>query len=703
MAVKKKKAKAKSRAPKLAAGYEKHKLASAALEAEKSRSGRDIAPIPAVVNPERKERCRESLERFCREYLPQKFYLPWSEDHRKAISKIEASFMSGGLFAFAMPRGGGKSALVVAGYLWAMLFAHQEFVFVLGSDEAHAADLLQAGKSELENNGGLLEDFPEVCYPVRRMEGIAQRANGQLCEGKRTHLGWKEKELIFPTIRGSKCSGAIIAVSGLTGGFRGTTYTRTDGRTVRPGAVICDDPQTDESAKSPTQVDEREMLINGAVLGLAGPGQNIAAVMPCTVIAKDDLSDRLLNRDKNPAWQGERAQMLYGWPTHENLWEQYKKIRDDSLRAGTGLAEATAFYSANREAMDEGCTAAWPVRKNKDEISAIQHAMNLCFKLGKRAFFAEYQNDPQAADDDERHHALTADQIAAKANGSERFIVPKEATKLVAFVDVQKELLYYAILALEDDFTGHICDYGTYPDQHVPTFAKVNVKRTLMDSEHADRFEESLVSGLGSLCSLILSKQWQREDGGIMSINRCLVDAHWGESTHLVRSFCRTSAHAAVLTPSFGTYIGARSLPLSERVLKRGDRSGTCWVAPAPKPGMPRHCTFDTNFYKTFLQSRLAQKPGGGGNFSIFGDPEDHPLLTSHLTSEYSVETIGRGRTVFEWAQLPSRPDNDLLDCVVGCCVAGSMEGARLAELPRTAPIIRRKIRMSDLQKARNV
>ena len=53
-------------------------------------------------------------------------------------------------------------------------------------------------------------------------------------------------------------------------------------------------------------------------------------------------------------------------------------------------------------------------------------------------------------------------------------------------------------------------------------------------------------------------------------------------------------------------------------------------------------------------------------------------MLVDHLTSEYGVTTSGRGRTVVEWKLKPGRPDNHLLDCVVGCHVVASMLGVKL-------------------------
>ncbi len=54
---------------------------------------------------------------------------------------------------------------------------------------------------------------------------------------------------------------------------------------------------------------------------------------------------------------------------------------------------ATEYYRQHRNEMDAGAVIAWPERYNHDELSAIQHAMNLRLQ-DEAAFFAEYQNEP---------------------------------------------------------------------------------------------------------------------------------------------------------------------------------------------------------------------------------------------------------------------------------------------------------------------
>lgn len=679
-------------------GYKRHRDRMGKSQRQKSRSARDIAPLPKVANAARRARCAESFEAFCAAYFPETFCLPWSDDHRTAIAKIEKSVRTGGLFAYAMPRGSGKTSLINAAIIWALLYGLRKFITIVASDGPAATEILDTVKSELECNEALAEDFPEACHPVRRLEGIAQRAKGQLYNGQRTHVEWTDDRIVLPTIKGSICSAGIIQGAGITGRIRGMKFTRPDGKTVRPDLIVIDDPQTDESAKSPTQVAYREKIIKTAVLGLAGPGKEIAGFCPCTVIAPDDLADRLLDRTKHPQWQGERCKLLYGWPKREDLWDQYAKIRADAQRAGDkDAAAATDFYRTKQQAMDEGATAAWPARKFPHELNAVQHAMNLYFDSGREAFLAEFQNEPPRAKD-ESEQTLTEQQVLDKATGRLKGVVPLEATRLVAMVDVQQDVLFYGVLALQDDFSGHVVDYGTYPEQKSEIFTKSNLRRTLRQAEKAASWEEGLKRGLDSLSSLLLGRDWKREDGSVARIDRCLVDAHWGESTDLVRAFCRQSNFASVLTPSFGMFVGASSLPICDRPAKEGERLGLNWRMPAPRPGQIRHVTFDTNFWKTFFTGRVQQQAGGAGSLTLFGDAQDHRLIAQHWLAEYPVTVEGRGRRVSEWKLIPGR-DNDLLDVFVGCCVAGSIAGASLAELKQAKSRPRKRVRLSELQR----
>ena len=680
-------------------GYEVVKESARARNAALSASGRDIGDLPEVVHPRRKKRARKSFEVFCRSYFPQTFHLPWSPDHLKAIGRIETGVLRGGLFAFAMPRGSGKTSLCETACIWAMLIGAREFVCLIGSDEGHAQEMLDSIKAELEANDRLLEDFPEAVYPIHCLEGIANRCAGQLYQGRRTHICWTAREIVLPTIPDSPASGAVIRVAGLEGRIRGMKFKRPDGASVRPSLVILDDPQTDESARSAAQCQKRESILAGAVLGLGGPGKKIAGVMPCTVIRPGDMADRILDREKHPEWQGERTKMVYAFPTNEKLWATYAQIRADSLVSGSDGSEATEFYRKHRAEMDAGSEVAWPQRHHPDELSAIQHAMNLRLQ-DEAAFFAEYQNEPLPEDEGDPD-MLTADQIAAKTNGMRHGEVPVGATHVTAFIDVQKECLFYLVCAWEEDFTGYVIDYGTWPPQKRAYFTLRDVTRTLGRSFPNAGLEGSIYAGLEKLTEELLGKEWRRDDGAAMRVERCLIDANWGQSTDVVYQFCRQSAHSAVLLPSHGRYVGASSVPFAEYKRKAGDRVGHHWRIPNVKGRRAvRHAVVDTNYWKSFVNARLAVPMGDPGCLSLFGrKAAEHRLLADHLTAEYRVKTEGRGRTVDEWKPRAGNPDNHWFDCLVGCAVAGSIQGAVLFGTEAREQARRQRVRLSDLQR----
>ncbi|MCL4198910.1 MAG: phage terminase large subunit family protein [Phycisphaerales bacterium] len=673
-----------------------------------SFTGRDIDALPMISDPSRKEACRRNFRLFCERYFPQTFHLAWSPDHLKVVARIEQAVLEGGLFAMAMPRGSGKTSLCETACLWALLYGHRDFVALIGSDEEHAGQMLESIKAELENSEALLHDFPEACFPIHRLDGIHQRAAGQLFEGSQTHIGWTAHEIVLPTVPGSLPSGGIIRVAGITGRIRGMKYKRPDGRSVRPSLVLIDDPQTDESARSPSQCATRERILAGAILGLAGPGRKIAGLMTLTVVRPDDLADRLLDRDKHPQWQGQRTKMVYSFPSREQLWAEYARLRAEGLRADEGITRATEFYGQNRAEMDEGAEVAWPDRFNHDELSAIQHAMNLRLQ-DEAAFWAEYQNEPlpesTALDED----LLTAEQISAKLSGHERGEVPIGSSLLTMFIDVQAKALFWLIVAWEEDFTGNVIEYGTEPDQKEAYFTLRDIRRTLAAASPRAGLEGAVYAGLERLTDAMLGREWKRDDGAMVRIDRCLIDANWGQSSDVVYQFCRQSRHANLVMPSHGRYVGASSIPFSEYKRKRGDRVGLNWRIPViTGKRAVRHVVFDTNYWKSFVQARLAVPMGDPGCLALFGrtggasyrTATNHQLLAEHLTSEYRVKTQGRGRTVDEWKLRVDGLDNHWLDGLVGCAVAASMHGAVLYGTD-TRPAARRRIRLSDLQGGR--
>ncbi|MDD5698798.1 MAG: phage terminase large subunit family protein [Victivallaceae bacterium] len=678
-----------------ARSYEQRREAERRRQAEQSQSGRNIGPLPEIIDPERKADCERNFRLFCECYFPETYSLPWSPDHLKAIARIEQAVLLGGLYALAMSRGSGKSTITETACLWAMLYGHRDFVVLISATETAALEMLESIKTEFMRNELLAEDFPEAVFPILCLGGIANRCAGQLYRGKRTMISWTANEIVLPTVEGSKASGAIIRVAGITGRIRGMKFKRPDKATpVRPSLVIIDDPQTSESASSHEQTRKRVRVLSGDVLGLAGPGQKISGIMPCTVIRPGDMADQILDKKTHPDWNGERTKMVYKFPENQKLWEKYADIRADCLREKGDFSDATEFYREHREEMDKGAIVSWEARYNHDELSAIQHAMNLKFQ-DEAAFFAEYQNEPMPEDLNE-DAIMSAGEIAAKLNNMKRGEIPVGATFLTLFIDVQKELLYYLVAAWEECFSGYVVDYGVYPEQRRKYFLLRDAHPTLQDAAPGSGLEGSVYAGLEALTDELLSREWPRDDGAMMKVDRCLIDANWGQTTDVIYQFCRQSTHAAVLLPSHGRYIGAGSKPMNEYRKQPGDRIGHNWMIPNVRGKRAiRHALFDANYWKSFIHARFAVAMGDKSCLSLFGNqPATHQLLSEHLTAEYRTRTEGRGRKVDEWKIRPDASDNHWLDCLVGCAVTASMLGAALPEFGNAGKPLRPRKRI---------
>jgi hypothetical protein len=651
-----------------AARYDDIKSRTGERSRRVSAAGRDIGPPPAVVDPARRDSCRLDFRLFCETYAAESFPLAWSPDHLTAIGKIEGAVLRGELFAFAMPRGSGKTTLCEWACLWALLNGHRQFITLIGSDQSIAEQMLDSIKSHLEQNDLLAADYPEATYPIRALEGINARARGQTIEGRPTKIEWTADQITLATVPGGASSGAAVRVAGITGRIRGLRHTRPDGKTIRPDLVLIDDPQTDESAASPSQCATRERTLSGAILGLAGPGKRIAGLCTVTVIRTDDLADRLLDRQKHPSWQGERTKLVYEWPDAEDDWSQYAELRREGQRDGTGTGAADDYYRQRQAAMDAGSRVAWAERKAPDELSAIQHAWNLRIDRGEAAFNAEFQNSPLA--DDITTDKLDKRQLVLRSTNIARGIVPAGHTKLTAFVDVQDRLLYWLVASWSESFGGHVVAYGAHPDQGSSFFEAGSARKTLALASPGAGFEAALRAGLDETARLLLARDWPREDGVPMRISQLMVDANWGQSTAVVRNFARSSPFAAQILPSRGKGVGASGTPMGPRK-NRGDRAGLNWLVGKTAEGTQIEAAYDTNFWKTFVSGRL--RLGLGDPEAIMLHAGNHEMLIEHLVAEFPVRVEARGRSVDEWKSVAR--ENHWWDCLVGCAVAASITG----------------------------
>ena len=454
--------------------------------------------------------------------------------------------------------------------------------------------------------------------------------------------------------------------------MRGAQKTLPSGKIQRPDAALIDDPQTRESALSPKQCHDREMIVAADVKGMAGPeGHPVYSLMTCTVIAADDMADRILNNEKHPEWASVRAAFIKKWPKNMEMWHQY----GDTLRRCWANKqppdEATKYYQDNREEMDEGAEVYWEDRIDRPYVSALQTAMSLWIK-DPIAFMAEYQNDPQDMMETDECIYVSAKDIREKTSSLEEFELPHDTVELVAYIDVQLDVLIYSVMAICQGFRRYVVHSGTFPDQKRSYWTKAQLANRL--SDHWGSPTEGWVEGLRELSGRLTAIPWKiGEQHKLLQFGG--IDAAFGDSTDSVFRFCRDYG-GGIWTPCFGVGITASRNPIchgsdQKAWQKRHVDWGAHWYIKRDADRRHNAIHFDANFYKSLVHNGLATPEGDNGSLQLYD--ADHYLIADHLRAEFPTMTHGRGRDVVEWKIRPGQ-DNDLFDCISACGMLGAVK-----------------------------
>lgn len=251
--------------------YQRRKQRAADASRQHSQSGRDIGSIPSCADEALRAECDASLQVFLETCFPAAFRLGWSDDHITLISELQKVIEAGGFRAVGMPRGTGKSTIIMRAMVWAICRRLHRFAVIAAANAGKAEKLLRDIVTEVSNNQFLFELYPEICYPFRKLEGVANRARGQLYQGKSTNILTNNKIVCFAQLDDYPGTGAIVTASGLMEAVRGALHTLPDGAVIRPSMLLCDDFQTRESAMSPVQCHNRIEVIQNDLVGMAGP------------------------------------------------------------------------------------------------------------------------------------------------------------------------------------------------------------------------------------------------------------------------------------------------------------------------------------------------------------------------------------------------------------------------------------------------
>jgi len=657
---------------------QRHRNLVAQKSRENTRSVQEIAPLPPMKNPPRRMACRKDLKAFCTTYFPKWFYLPFSSGHEQVIERLEDMLIrGGGKLALACPRGFGKTTLFVAAVIWAVLYGYCRYIVIIGANGKLAKKIINNIKFALTQNRELRGDFPEALYPFYKLEGGAGKARGQRYLGELTGIEWKDEYIVFPNIPGSAASGAMLYCVGISGAIRGNNKTMPDGSIARPDCVLLDDPQTEASARSTKQVDNRAEIIDKTISGLVGPAENLSMLMACTIIEEGDLSSRYLDHRQKPRWRGLKFKMVEQMPTNMKLWEQYRDLRNEDE------SKATMFYKSHHTEMNRGAVVPWKENYTVDELDALQYAMNV-WAENPVTFASEYQNEPMRPD--QGAMVVPARVIRRRLNGLDHQTLPLDAQTLTGFIDVHDDLLYYSVVAWSDNFTGYVIDYGTYPKQIRRVFSKGETG--LITMSRSDQRKDGVIqAGLTALIKELMSTHWYVEGDTVrgsacgasenIAFSKLLIDT--GYKPQIVENAIRLAVgRSTVVVPAKGKSIKAVNLPMKEWKRKSGEVHGNHWIESTP-PGRARTITVDTNFWKCQVHDAFRLLPGTPGSLTLWGrDSETHRMFSEHMNAEVAKLVESGGNSLYEWQDTPN--DNHFFDCIVGSMIAASRLGIKSAE-----------------------
>jgi len=627
---------------------------------------------PKPRNKRRRDICAEDPVKFMQTYGAHSFYLDFTPGQLEEVRIAEAVIRHGGSYAFAAPRGDGKTTRIEWLTIWAVVNGYHRCVVPVGADAGAAEQIMDNIKFELLTNDLLAEDYPEICVPARLADDSPQRAKTLTLNGESIRFQWGTDSIVLPSIPGSKSRGSVIIPRGLTGRLRGMKFKIEGVGDIRPTLFLLDDPQNDISARSPSQCKHREKLVLGAVLGSGGPTDAISAFMPCTIIEEGDLAARFLDRESKPEWHGTTRAMVVQFPdsirkTWEKspdmlpkVWREYDEMRKDEFRAGEIIpVKANRFYKKNIVALEEGSEVDNPQRIHPACITALQTAMNLYFDRGREVFFAEYQNSPESISAMEIN--ISPSIVASRVNGFQMYEVPADAAFLVSMADVNYVGLNYAVIAFTNDLTAYIVDYGKYPE---------GFRRLVTKGATEHEANRKVADGVKKLHDM-LSERMYLQNNEPRAIDLQLFDANfWTKTIHAaIRSIRRPRQVMADRGTESKKYYPART------AIAVGKAKHQCHIEKATLSGV-NQVRHNADYWRMYAQKALMVEPGIPGSLSFYGNAAStHSRISEEICAEILRRYVPGEPELYAWGRVPNQA-NDLLDAVVGCYRAAVILGA---------------------------
>lgn len=640
------------------------------------------------LDPKRRASCEMDPLLFGKTYFPDDFYLPFSDQHRIEAEKLKQAVIKKAWFANADRRGGGKSTRARMFVVWGIAYGHVRFPLLITATSKSAERNRDAIIKKFMYSQPLIEDFPELCLPFLFCRGKGQSANHMLWKGEPAECKAAVDRLVVPNLdcKWSQCTQSVLQFTSMQGEIRGNSHALPDGGTLRPDLAICDDPQTRQTARSKSETETLENTIKSDVAYCNGPDKKIGLIVPCTVIYKDDLADKLLDRKLNPQFHGERTQFMISFPKNMEWWERYGDLRAEMQmndRSEEAIDNAcNDLYRRERQVADEGAQVSWDYAFTEAEISAVQHGMNR-WLASPSAFSAEYQNNPTNESKDDTF-VLETRVVARRYSGYQKQMLPDWTQLVVASIDVSESVLWWSVNAFAMDFTASTVSYGVFPDQK-RRYVTLSMVQKPMQDYWAEKLGKPIGLGaairlsLDTMLKTFIQTDWTTQGGRSVPCSAIMIDVGYKESRSVIYELAKLPDYKGIVHPCKGmpTSPDRPNIWNPASKPKQGERRGHHWRQVPMEDGPQTQ--FDPNVWKTVVGEALVTEPGDPGALTVFTTDKvsTHEMWADQMTVEtadklHSTKTDVR-MTV--WTCPPSA-DNHFFDTTVLGFVGASKLGA---------------------------
>ncbi len=615
------------------------KLDQTTVKAQRRREDACEITIPAVADSASRARALADpiffVEHCCKGTL--RHALPAAL--KDFVLQIVQSAKSGGNVLVALPRGSGKTTILQDTLLYCIVADLVKFPVIVASTQTAANSILRNIWNTVENSDEMYDCFPELCHPVRCVDGRHQRCALQTYKKERTNIRLSASELHFADIDGKM--GATLVGRGAGGSVRGLLAPNG----TRPDWVLIDDPQKAKTARSAAQLDALERYITEDIRGLAGSDNTISVFCAATPIAPGDIVERLAKRNdvvtvKKP--------LISKWPTSKELWEEYTTLLYGDLSCGT--TQAHDFYDANRQAMDDGAEVLDPLAFPPNMSSAVERVYYLKATMGEEAFNQEYLLNPPAQ---QESLALDATEVSNRLSHVAHRTVPAECSVLLASIDVgTATALHVTVAAYGRQQKAAIVDAYRFPDE-----GRLGPKD--IPQEQSDKILSKALVGV--ITNLIAPGRYRKEvTGKAIPITAIAIDR--GFRTTIVDSVAAYFIRRGVYVVPTKGFPNTHYRPSKVTVGK----AENCDLRDFGD-GMPRWLAYNADTLKVQVMKAFRGEPLTTGSLCLWGnEPSKVFRVAQEIAGEKLIEVYRSVRgDVYRWAMGAIGIGNHFLDTAV--------------------------------------